>query len=690
MFGFDWAIAKYDTGPEINIDLNKVPGLSIPGEILRDRFDHVEAASGWTRDDTILGDDRGHVAGLTAPGATPEALFANDLLTNANVSLIDGLGAWLGNARQTLFGSNTAAFRDGNILLGGGGSDTIAGRGGFDLIDGDAWLNVRIKIMVGGTEYTAESMNTDKAVAGPNAGRVFTLSGAEAFGGRSLQSLLLDRTINPGNMSIVRELRFDDSGIDIARFAGNRAEYVIEGQGTAQGIRDVNNDGFISVRDLDNGQGLNGAGAVRRDATGKIAVDDTDLLKNIERLVFADQTVNLDDVAPPPATATTALTFNAVTLAGNNVPAANGVVGALTGFIGTFALGAGSSAGLALVANGNITATTAFADNQTRTLDAVITTATETLTETFSIRTGNRGADVLTGVASDNVIYGRGGNDTITGQGGDDFLFGQGSNDIIIGNGGNDNLQGGAGIDTLSGNDGADFLQGDDGNDTLSGGADADELQGGTGTDALDGGSGDDILNGGAGGDILIGGVGNDQIATGVANDNLADRIRYRELAEYGDNVTNFDANGTATQVDRVEFGGALNGGLDDGLADDNFLFSTGTGGAGTRTVTVGQNNGHAEALMLTQGEGVATAALGNAATVAAAFNAEFAITAANGEDALLVIDANNGNNFSVWHWIQTGAAAPNANEVDVAELTLVGIFAANATVTTASFDFFV
>ena len=38
------------------------------------------------------------------------------------------------------------SFGAGNIILGGDGSDIIEGRGGDDLIDGDAWLNVRISV----------------------------------------------------------------------------------------------------------------------------------------------------------------------------------------------------------------------------------------------------------------------------------------------------------------------------------------------------------------------------------------------------------------------------------------------------------------------------------------------------------------------------------------------------------------
>ena len=77
------------------------------------------------------------------------------------------------------------------------------------------------------------------------------------------------------------------------------------------------------------------------------------------------------------------------------------------------------------------------------------------------------------------------------------------------------------------------------------------------------------------------------------------------------------------------------------------------------------------------------TANLGSAAAVSAAFNAEFAITAANGEDALLVVNDTDANSFALYQWIQAGGG-----ETAAAELSLIGIFTGNATVTTGNFDF--
>ena len=204
MFGFDWAIGKGDfstTG--VKFDAAIPIFTTIPNDILKDRFDQVEGFSGWEYDDVLQGDDRGHKGGgSSAPDAVPTELFAEHLLTQEGIDRITGLNDWLGGsvvtnaagivtssgARETLFAGASgvpgstpvSTFRDGNIIMGGDGNDTVRGRGGFDVIDGDAYLNVRIKIVIptgqpnAGT-YSAESMNTDTSVAGEYAGKVFNI-----------------------------------------------------------------------------------------------------------------------------------------------------------------------------------------------------------------------------------------------------------------------------------------------------------------------------------------------------------------------------------------------------------------------------------------------------------------------------------------------------------------------------------
>ena len=54
------------------------------------------------------------------------------------IALIAGL--------QAVLGAGVTSYSAGDIILGGDGSDTIMGRGGDDIIDGDKWLNVRIGV----------------------------------------------------------------------------------------------------------------------------------------------------------------------------------------------------------------------------------------------------------------------------------------------------------------------------------------------------------------------------------------------------------------------------------------------------------------------------------------------------------------------------------------------------------------
>jgi Ca2+-binding RTX toxin-like protein len=294
MFGFDWGIAKNDPNG-VNFDLTPFLGVAPPPKILRDRFDLVEAASGWRYDDHLDGDDRD---GLILPGSVQS--FNDHILTAEGIARITNLGN-LVNPAITTYGLANGAFRNGNILLGGDGNDFLRGKGGNDILDGDAYLNVRIKIViptgVNAGIYSAESLSTDKHVAGEYAGRVYNTNpdgspnfGSVAFGGRSITSLMLDRTINPGQMSIVREIldgtdALNETDDDTAIFQGTYDEYTIEGRVTT-GLNgsgtvtrtafDLNNDGFISVIDT---------------ITTRAVSDGHDLLKNIELLQFSDPTL---------------------------------------------------------------------------------------------------------------------------------------------------------------------------------------------------------------------------------------------------------------------------------------------------------------------------------------------------------------------------------------------------------------
>ena len=178
----------------------------------------------------------------------------NHALNNpAQIALINGL--------QSLLGDGVTSFSSGNIILGGGGSDIIEGRGGDDLIDGDAWLNVRLSV----GDISADSMT-------------------------ELQAAMFEGKINPGQIKIIREILTSQTAddIDTAVFSGNLSDYTISQPDAL---------GRITVTDNR-----------RADGGGGRSSDDTDTLCNVERLQFADQTVDLaasNKVAAPVLVANT-------------------------------------------------------------------------------------------------------------------------------------------------------------------------------------------------------------------------------------------------------------------------------------------------------------------------------------------------------------------------------------------------
>ncbi|MFN7130441.1 MAG: peroxidase family protein [Myxococcales bacterium] len=289
MLGFDWVTYKGNTEPA-DADLSRTALLPPTLDTIRDRFDLVEAVSGWNQNDVLVGDSRTS-ADLEALDAATG--FNNALNGPAQVGLIRGL--------QTVLGGATS-FSGGNILLGGGGSDRLEGRGGDDILDGDAWLNVRIRVV--------DSAGNEIGWADTMSGRLQGKSGALAStpSTLTLQQAMFAGTINPGQLRIVREILWASPGsdIDVAVFSEPRANYDI-------------------TRDPD--------GALRVVHARGSTEDGTDRLVNIERLQFSDVTVDassitvVTDTTPPgPVTslAQTATTGQ-VTLTWTNPPDGAGV-----------------------------------------------------------------------------------------------------------------------------------------------------------------------------------------------------------------------------------------------------------------------------------------------------------------------------------------------------------------------------
>ncbi|AWN40213.1 Ig-like domain-containing protein [Methylobacterium durans] len=241
--GFDWASYEFDrAGVSVDMDIKDFildsPPLS--PDAIRDRFIETEGLSGSSYDDFLQGTNDA-VADPT-----------NEL---NNITLITGL--------DTFFSPDAPVhFSGGNIILGGGGSDRIEGRAGNDIIDGDAYLHVRLE-----------------------------------------------------NGQIVREIL--DGGrpndVDTAVYSDIAANYVI-GARTAdgRGWDGLDAEGFFSVVHVTVGAGGGGGGAAA------IVDDGVDKLRNIERLEFRDGTHSVGEFLFTMPTKNT-LPFGTVDIAGNPV-----------------------------------------------------------------------------------------------------------------------------------------------------------------------------------------------------------------------------------------------------------------------------------------------------------------------------------------------------------------------------------
>ncbi|QNI02547.1 heme peroxidase [Halomonas sp. SH5A2] len=446
MWGHDWVIHK---GQMVgaDADMNVPVFASLPVEVLRDRFSQVEALSGWVHDDILRGDNRSDEENDVTPliaDPTPEGNFVHNELDQAGIARIEGLGElitpeMMRDAEYWADGSGTvkSVFTGGNILLGGGGSDEIEGRGGDDIIDGDAWLNVRISI-----RENLDGTGTEIASVDSMGGLVtLNIGGTDVT--KTLTAWMVEGQFNPGQLQIVREILKDDSGTDKALYWDDRAAYEI----TAD---DDNGRLTVAHVDVDDGafDPVNGKNRVS---------DGTDLVSNIEVLSFGDGDIRVFTGTSGNDVGTTRLDGTD----GDDI---------LIGLAGNDNLLAAGGDDLVFGGAGDDRLIGADGDD---TLD------------------GGEGNDFLNGQDGNDVLLGGAGDDNLTGGLGDDLLEGGDGNDILNATAGNDSLLGGAGNDNLNGGGGDDVLNGGAGDDVLFGSAHDDLLitEADGGRDILDGGN---------------------------------------------------------------------------------------------------------------------------------------------------------------------------------------------------------
>ncbi len=331
--GFDWAIHQYNTIPaddDMMIN-NNLGGLPIQVIVNRDRWQETEADSGGKFNDVIKGTD----GVLAVPRLITGGGFQGcDALDQAGVDRIKGLvdllppvADWPGTAADVAALSASGrcplvgpVWGEGDILLGGGGSDTFTGRAGNEIIDGDKQLEVHITVVDRSdpTRPPVELGRTDlmenKATSG-NFGPGTT--------GMTLQQAVFAGLVDPGNLVAVREIVTPSTpaadcgtatplNCDTAVFLGPQANYTITA-GALPGQVIVNQTGPVV-------------------APQKVS-DGIDTLTGIEQLTFSDGSITLALPAAPTVAAVGSAFASSGSATVNFTPPATPVTGlALTGF----------------------------------------------------------------------------------------------------------------------------------------------------------------------------------------------------------------------------------------------------------------------------------------------------------------------------------------------------------------------
>ncbi|MBG6074162.1 Ca2+-binding RTX toxin-like protein, partial [Polaromonas sp. CG_9.7] len=404
MFGFDWAIHKGDTiGANSDLGIPFFPAQAV--FTLRDRFDSVEGLSGWNHNDVLTGAAvlRGAAGGAGAGAGNPAD---ESDLKSQNVSLIDGFAQLLGYntpaklAALAALPVNTSVIditQGAEVIIGGGGSDTIKGNLGNDILNGDAWLNVRIRV----TRNVSDANTADN--------EWFTVDSMN-----EIKARMLSGEINPGQLHIVREIRQSATvatDIDTAVYNGNMAEYTIV----------LNADGSRTITHTPVGVG------------GALVNDGVDTILNFERIQFADQTLSINATI-------TGTNGNDVLIgtSANNILLGLGGNDSLNGGLGADVMSGGSGNDTYFVDDAGDVVSEAVGEgtdqvnsSSSYTLGANIENLTLTGTAAIS-GTGNALANVIIGNSAANTLSGGEGNDTLNGGLGADVMSGGSGNDTYF------------------------------------------------------------------------------------------------------------------------------------------------------------------------------------------------------------------------------------------------------------------
>ncbi|MSP82356.1 MAG: hypothetical protein EXQ94_05335 [Alphaproteobacteria bacterium] len=524
--------------------------------------------------------------------------------------------------------------KQGNLLAGFGGNDTIIGGNLDDFMFGGAG-NDRL---VGGNldDFMFGGAGNDRLVGGTGLGNNILI------GGDGIDTVTYKSTTNGVSANLGTEF-FGGAEIgtdtieSVENLIGGEGNDTLIGDGADNSLYGGGGDDFLTGGagndELDGGDGIdtvnfstltNGVGVGVDLGAGHATGDGEDILKDIEN-VFGS---NFDD--------------SMIGSAGDNrldggsgndsIDGADGIDRLIGGF-GNDELFGGAGGDILEGGSGD-DAINGGSGDDTLDFGDVTISARITLNLATNTATGDFGNDVISGVenvdASNlfdvlsitgdinrNTLTGGFASDSIFGGGGDDTLIGNDGNDILDGGAGNDNLNGGFGSDTatyanngnrivanlangqvtggstdtltsienITGSDFADAIAGDGQGNSVLGGNGNDVINGAGGDDFIRGQGDDDVIQGDGGGDVLHGDTGNDDIFGDLGDDLV--------LGEDGNDTlgggNGADRLGDGNDVDKLN-GGAGNDELEvsaDGADGDTF-----NGGADTDTLDLGQASG--------------------------------------------------------------------------------------------------
>ncbi|WBL77252.1 Ig-like domain-containing protein [Bradyrhizobium xenonodulans] len=459
--------------------------------------------------DTITGNGSTQVQYSNATSSVTIDLIAGTAIGNGSVgtdTITGGVNSVVGsNFDDVISGTNNATVTD--VYFGGGGNDTINGRGGYDLAN-----------------YNDSSIS---------AAIIVDLAAGTVVGDSSVGSDILQ------GVELVRGTRFADT-FDATGFNGSS---------TNAGSYDT----FNTFEGMAGNDTVTGNGNTRVDYSHALAAVTVDLTAGTGQGVAAGDVAGVGfDTFTGGVNSIRGSNFNDTLFGSNNATGAEEFIGGA----GNDAIDGRGGFDRAMYSASSDDATTGgvVVDLAAGTVSGDASVGSDTLKSIESIR-GTNFADTFTATGFSGSSVNAGSNGTLNefeGEAGNDTITGNGNTRIAF-----YHAAGGVNVDLSTGTS-TSLASGDlahVGTDTFTGvaavrGSDfGDQISGKSGSVILDGRGGDDILVANGGANTLIGGEGNDQ-------------FKFKAALANGATISDFAGNGAAAgdSIDFEGFGTAAQG----------------------------------------------------------------------------------------------------------------------------------